>query len=94
MQEVPRPAPFPQFSVLRRAEPRQRILVLGSPELGASIAEGYPQARVDVFAATWRAVERGRTLLMRRGLEGRMSVHHRSAAEHSWEVPDRVSPSP
>jgi hypothetical protein len=87
MQAIPPKSTIPQLSVLRRPEPQQRIVVFGSPELGASVAESYPKARVDVFAPDWQAVRRGRALLMRRALENRMSVHHRSVAGNSWGVP-------
>src|SRR4051812_5193440 len=67
----PNPAPDAQASV---------IAVLGPVEMGLAIAAADPAARVSVFAENWAEVDRGRLVVAARGLEARVTVHHRSAA--------------
>lgn len=55
---------------------------LGGPGLGAAIAmvERNPGLRVALFEAEWAGVDRSRMILAARGLDARISVHHR----HAW----------
>jgi hypothetical protein len=69
----PQPSPAPD------AEPSV-IAVLGPVEMGMRLAAGNPAARVSVFADTWAEVDRARGLVFQGGLDGRVAVHHRSAA--------------
>ena len=56
------------------------IAVLGPVEIGLGLAAGNPRAQISVFAEDWPEVDRARLLVSQKGLEGRVAVHHRSAA--------------
>ena len=50
------------------------------------LAGRNPQSLVHLFAPSWARVDRARAALARRGLQSRVSVHHRAALAWSLAI--------